>query len=408
MHSDALPLPRHQSRDVIEEPLECSARKWTRPQPLLTPFTTRRRAARSPSIAGDTDLYIVGNDLLFFDQPVTVEENLTAWRVGRGSIGAPGRRLFVSPKAILDSSGRLHVVWGEPDTNAPEIAPYKWSLVRTSSIWSATYDPLRGWSRPMRVYSGSIGWDRATVGAVSPRANEEGLIVVPDHAGGVIVLQLRDGKWDVARVGTTLEPAYASVLALATRRLLAIVAADAPAQNADRTSFHDVNSVGLFGADARGAWRPLVRLQRSGDQPAMELKLLEGAEGRVHLVWRQIIRGDSFAIRHIESHDGGDSWSEPSDLLPGRAIQNLRAAADACGRVHVIYEDWREGSAYVRLGYATWDSRWSKPQPLHPGYIAAEAALHRRADGALFLAFLGTHGRPEDRRGWEMFYSEFR
>lgn len=331
MQSAALSSPRDESSLVIEEPLDCSPRKWTRPAPLLAPSATRRRAARSPSIAGDTDLYIVGNDVLFWDQPVRAGETLTAWRVGRGSIGAPARKLFVSPKAIVDATGRLHVVWGEPSTDAAEIiAPYNWALVRTSSIWSATYEPTRGWSRPIRIYSGSIGWARATVGAVNPRAKEQGLIVVPNEDGGAIVLELRDGKWDVKRVGAASDPAYASGIALANQRLLAIVGADAPAHNTVGTSVHDVNSVGLFITDGRGVWRPWKRLQRSGEQPAMEITLLEGAQGRLHLVWRQMIREDSLVIRHIESQDGGGLGRHRATYW--LAVRFKRRSGDRCLR----------------------------------------------------------------------------
>jgi hypothetical protein len=396
---------------MIDRPGSCQPREWTPPARLLTPSPPTRRVARSVSIAGDTtDLYVVGNDVLFLDQPVKVGEALTAWRVGHGSIGAPAPDLaFVSPRAVVDASGRLHVLWGEPSTDAKEIAPYKWALLPISSIWSATYEPARGWSHPARIHSGPVDWNRATVGAVSAEAKHENLVVAPNDAGGVLLLALRDGRWHATTVLENLKPAYASVIALVGRQLLSIVAASTPdPEDAAKGTFHDVNSVLLYSQDRRGAWRPWKRIQRSGEQPAFELALLEGAQGRVHLLWRQTIRQDYFVIRHVHSDDGGASWTEPSDLMPGGPVQNVQAAVEACGRLHVVYEDWSEGADAVRIGYATWDSTWSSPRRLHAQYVIAEAGLHRRTDGALLVTFLGTPHDAGDRSEWAMLYSEFR
>lgn len=136
--------------------------------------------------------------------------------------------------------------------------------------------------------------------------------------------------------------------------------------------------------------------------------LVEGAQGRVHLVWRQMIREDYFVMRHVQSDDGGASFSEPGDLVPGGIIQNLEAAVDICGRLHVVYEDWSEGMSAVRIGYASWDGEWSAPQRLHPAYTAGELALAPGMDGTLLLAFFGTTGKVTDRDGLGMMYSELR
>ena len=71
------------------------------------------------------------------------------------------------------------------------------------------------------------------------------------------------------------------------------------------------------------------------------------------------------------------------------------------------YEDWSERSFdAVRIGYATWDAGWSRPQRLHPAYVATDLTLVPRTDGSLMLAFYGTT-KPTDRSG-QMMYSELR
>ncbi|HEY9230214.1 MAG TPA: hypothetical protein VIP11_26410, partial [Gemmatimonadaceae bacterium] len=323
--------------------------------------------------------------------------------VGYGSIGAPTSDLvFVSPKATLDATGRLHVLWAEPPTHEQIIAPYQWLLLRTSSIWTAVYEPRHGWSPPARIYSGPIDWNRLTSDAITGVAHNESLTAIPNEAGGVLVLSLRDGQWSVTAIPGRTQPAYVSVLGLGDRRLLAVV-------TADTTQQQDRNSVFLYSQDGNAPWRPLTQVQRSGMQAAMEIRLLKERGGRVHLVWRQMIREDYFVIRHMQSDDEGASFSEASDLVPGGLIQNVQAAVDTCGRLHVVYEDWSERSMNaVRIGYANWAGRWSMPQRLHRAYTAGELALASRSDDTLLLAFLGTTGKATDRDGWAMMYSELR
>jgi hypothetical protein len=381
----------------------CPQRSWSPPAPLLTPSTSNAPLARSPAIVADAgSLYVVGNDLPFNDQPVKVGETLTAWRVGHGSIGAPASDLvFISPKATLDAAGRLHLLWAEPPTHGHVVPPYQWMLQRTSSLWTAAYEPQRGWSAPTRVYAGRIDWSRLTSGDITRGAHDESLAAVPNEDGGALVLVLHNGEWTVTAIPGRTQSVYVSVLGLADRRLLAVV-------TADTTQAQDRNSVFLYGQDGDGPWRPLKQVQRSGTQAAMEIRLLKGPGTRVHLVWRQMIREDSFVIRHVQSDDGGASFSESSDLASGGLIQNVQAAVDMCGRLHVVYEDWEDGMNAVRIGYASWDGAWSKPQRIHPTYTAGELALFSRVDGTLLLAFLGTTGSATDRDGWAMRYSEFR
>jgi len=381
----------------------CKQRIWSAPAPLLTPPASRRSVARNPSIAADAnDVYIVGNDVPFLDKPVRVGETFTAWRVGHGSIGAPAAdRAFVSPKAVLDSSGRLHVVWAEPAALEPVIPPYHWMLLQASSLWSAEYQPDSGWSSPTLIYSGPVVWTGVMRGTVGGGEESENLIAAPIEGGGALVVDFSGGRWSATPVPIRPEPAYVSVLGLGTKRLLAVV-------KADTTQTQDRNSVFLYEQRADGPWRLASLVQHSGTQPAMEVKLLKGTGGRVHMIWRQMLREDYFVIRHASSDDGGESFSNPSDLPSGGLIRGVDAATDDCGRVHVVYEDWSGGMDAVRIGYATWDGVWSKPQRLFPTYTAGELALARRTNGSLMLAFLGSNSVVTDKNPEQMMFAELR
>ena len=305
--------------------------------------------------------------------------------------------MAISPRDVI------HILWAEPPTHEQVIPPYQWILQPASSLWTAVYEPEHGWSPPTRVYSGPVDWNwNVTSGPIGGGADGERLIAVPSEDGGVLVLALLNGRWTIAAMHASRTPAYVSVLSLGTRRLLAVV-------SADTTQPRDRSSLFLYSQEHDGPWRLARQVQRSGTQAAMDVRLLKGTGNRVPLVWRQMIREDYFVIRHEESDDAGASWTSPTDLVPGGLIQSIDAAVDTCGRLHVAYEDWSERSFHaVRIGHATWDGGWSRPQRLHPTYTAGNLALVARPDGSLMLGFLGTATKSNDPTAWAMMYSELR
>ena len=94
--------------------------------------------------------------------------------------------------------------------------------------------------------------------------------------------------------------------------------------------------------------------------------------------------------------------------MPGAVIQNLQAALDAEGCVHVIYEDWGGGPNRVRLGHVVIGNGSRRAELIHPAYIASEPALGTRPNGNLVLIFWGTPEMPNDRSRYRMFLSELK
>src|SRR5438874_8171093 len=80
--------PSTEARAMVGDAAACKDGHWSSPKPLLNPSTPSSPVARSPALVVDgSDLYLVGNDLPPYDQPVRIgtTTTLTPWRVGHGS-----------------------------------------------------------------------------------------------------------------------------------------------------------------------------------------------------------------------------------------------------------------------------------------------------------------------------------
>ncbi len=381
----------------------CSAISWSAPTPLLGDSLSMTPIARSPSIVGDeTHLFVVGNNVPFFDQEVRIGTTLTAWRVGYGSIGAPSSDfVFASPKAVLDASGRLHILWAEPERHGLTIGRYQWQLLQAASIWTAAYDPRAGWSAPLRIHSGPVVWNRVSSGDIYRGRRGELLVAIPTPSDSVLLVSFEEGKWRTTTVIANGVAAYTAVASIGGKPLLIVVAGD-------KSQAHDVNSIFLLHQDEGRQWRRWKQLQRSGENGAFEVRLVTDGERGLHMVWRQALGGSLSVVRHILSTDGGQSWSAATDLLPGSVIQNLQVAVDRCGRVHVAYEDWAHGPNSVRLGSAIWDHGWSRPTTLYSGFFAIDPEFSVRPNKTLMLAFLGAPRPSVGRVTLALFASELR
>jgi hypothetical protein len=375
---------------------------WTQAKALLGPTASPDEVALAVSIVGDSiRRFVVGVDNAALTENVAPGQMLMAWRVGVGPLKKPeGRFFFHTPRAVLAADGRLHVIWGEPDTTAGSIPLASWARLGVSTLWSSSYDE-HGWSRPTVIFRGGVTWLDATVTQFQGR-KVDALVAVPRTNGGVLVLALEHGTWSTSIAADGVPTAYVSALSRPDDDLLAVVAAD-------RTQRSDVNSVFLYARKAGGDWRLQQQVQRSGDRPAMEVSLVDDGPSRLHMVWRQSLRENHFVVRHVQSNDGGTTWGAPTDLTPGGVLQKVRAAVDVAGTLHVAFEDWTQGTDSIRLGHATFGGAWSRPERLVPNYVAGDPTLLRQGNGTLLLAFLRSLGTAKDGRPMmQSLFTEYR
>jgi hypothetical protein len=266
-------------------------------------------------------------------------------------------------------------------------------------VWTASYSVTGGWSAPEKIFDAGqqILWDPVTTaeGALVGRAFDESKvsrIAVPlDTFTGeltqpVRLLRLVSGAWRVDTVQNSGfgGPISATYGADGTSEYIAYLGI------APKATAADVNSV-LFqrSTDAGRTWSDVRLISRSGTNPAYDLQLVVGSGGSLHLIWFQTTTGDNRLLRHTQSSDGGVTWTPVVDDGQSLPRRRLRAAADACGAVHVIYEDWSGGPESLRLASAVWDRRWLPLQHPFADWFGQTPSLAVTKEGRLLLVFLG-------------------
>jgi hypothetical protein len=152
----------------------------------------------------------------------------------------------------------------------------------------------------------------------------------------------------------------------------------------------DRNSVFIVRSEDDGrSWSSPRLVSRSGRTPAFEVQARVGPGQELHLVWMQDTTGDLTAelIRHVSSRDGGRTWSEPVDIRPPEGFRSLYTAIDACGTLHVIYEDWHGGGTAGDTDYLRFvDGRWEAAQHLFPRSVSVSATIGVAGDEVLIAA----------------------
>ena len=88
------------------------------------------------------------------------------------------------------------------------------------------------------------------------------------------------------------------------------------------------------------------------------------------------------------SLDSGRTWSPLESVAAPDGANNLRAATDACGRLHVVFE-----TSTLFVEHVIWEGRWGAPQRLFGGLRAADASLVANPEGGLTL--VANVRRPE-------------
>ena len=320
---------------------------------------------------------------------------LKVFAVGGIEVGAPkGDFEFAFPQGAVDGHGRLHMVWGEPDSlESREIAD--WMTMRVHSLWTSTYDPAhRSWSVPARLHRtkwSSISWTRANAVTWSDgRAMLAASVPLPDVPSGrgplpsgyVILLQL-DSSWR----GRTMVipgqrmPGIASAIRLVDRTVVAI---GGPRVNEDS----DLRVVIVRDRT------PSVELESPRRGHIENLRLFDAGAGRLHLVWKEADAQGVSSLAHVAVQATTGTWSAPTERAIGRATGNERYAMDSCGVIHATLEMTSDDGGFG-LFDVRFNGAWQSPERLLPFVQPHNADIIALGDGTMTLGFQGALSGPK-------------
>lgn len=333
---------------------------------------------RYPSVAAGRDtVFVFGNDIAVFDSSPVTKPLIVSLSIPEEDLEPPpGPFWFVTPMASLDREGRLHLVWAEPDESVEEgvLTRSRVSGLPLNRVWHAVRDQGR-WTEPQSIYQSRrrMSWRR---GVIDIDADVAGTIrVVLSESDRLVHLQGRGDDWQVQSIPVFLggQPSLATVSA---RRLLIAYSGGEPGRSGRANDLLIVKS-----DDGGITWSNPQLVHRPKEERVQHVHALAGADGRVHLVWEETAGGSlRRAIFHSVSQDFGDTWAIPERLAAPNA-RNTQALVDACGVVHLVFEDWEQDQLRANLAYARWDGRWSAVEYPYPDLNSIEIALFLRPPG---------------------------
>jgi hypothetical protein len=386
---------------------ECDDLHWSPPEPFAGDPASQI-AVRFPSMALTANgLVALGNKLLLDGNVGVTAPELVALERRKGTLGQPkGEFTFSFPRAGADRQGNLHAMWGEPEQAAGG-APLN-VMRRIRSLWTASYSvQSRKWTEPTRVFESALfamAWSprgnamftddqhALHVFALQPLPSSRQDIAEGRLASSLVHLYRRDDEWIV---GTATLPGRAveAVATIAKGRLYVAYVGPSTSRETDN-AVHFASSLDDGRTwDRRGIVGP--------SSEANTLAMLRGADGIIHLIWRQGSNSGADVLRHIESRDEGASWSPPDDLRPGGRSGGEVYALDRCARVHVAV-DVVGADGIPHIAHAVWKGQWGQPVALFPDLGSVDAGLVTSADGRLFMTFAGwpLSGARRSEKSW--------
>jgi hypothetical protein len=407
------PMGSHQREQHLVNSDSCAQGTWSAPRQVAEGPDLRDAIAQFPSVAiGPTESFVVGNAIATFDESSVRESPFTALTLAGKRIGRPiGRFNFIRPKATIDSRGRLHALWAEPRGGYQTVPGNQWPPRELSAIWTATFDQGSGWSKPQKIYDGAnLFWDSSPMAdrdnvvsrSSAPYLNVVAATFTGDAIQPIIWLRYDGQTWTSDSIRTTVlgGPVQPS-LAVDGNNLYLTFLAPAPGRARDRNSVFFQRS-----NDGGKTWTASQLVSRSGMDPAGDVRVIVAANNSIHLLWLQATADDKQIPKHAISRDGGTTWSEPEAFAAPTQRANLRAIVDACGAIHVVWENWQARYPHVRLEYARWLNAWSSLHELFPGWRAMNPALVLSATKRPMLVFVGNIDQGEDDPPIRTLYSK--
>jgi len=296
------------------------------------------------------------------------------------------------PGAVVDSSGALHVLWGETVDDTSSYAPAQ--IVRYASFVEGEWS---GSSLVMDARPDGLQW---TVGTHSPPWLEEsGELHVLAIRNPPALMHIRSdstrARWSSSIVPNVWMPVYVSFTTGPGNRIeVAYISADRNSPRFDRNSVFFVSS-----DDSGETWSTPVLVSRSGEHDALDPRLVRRG-GEYDLIWRKSL-DEGMTLWFSNSRDGGATWSRPAQIAPvGGISQTVEVAADTAG-IQLLYVTGGGGSSNLAYYMHRSGDVWSDPINIELGtYETGRTFMFTIADDEPVFAMLSSpdSARPIQRR----------
>jgi hypothetical protein len=341
--------------------------------------------------------------------PTTRPPQLRAVRLdGRRFIRPGGGFWYAYPRAAVDDSGTLHVVWAEPDTTRRhKSTPSRSASPELRSVWHASLRDGR-WSQADRIYEGRrLAWDEAqTSRLIVDARNTMHVAFVSSDSTGTSVIHLSataasSRHWRSIAVRSQAGVSYLD-LAVGADGNAAIALVTAVAFPKPRA-----NVLALMRSTDGGiTWTEPAVITEPEEEEAIEPHVFFDHDAVLRLEWVQQPGASSFVggtVWHT-AVTGSRRHSTSQLALPTDAMtSHSQAALDSCGALHLLtiaYPHTGLELRYARLAAGGWTA-WTRPFDVPGGWVSIAA------HGALVQAVWGSnHWSPRDTtQRFELVYS---
>ncbi len=160
--------------------------------------------------------------------------------------------------------------------------------------------------------------------------------------------------------------------------------------------------VGCLVRGAQGDWMSAEVL--SPDRNSRNPSVAAGRDGRVHVLWEDIVDGSGEIIHRVREADG--SWSEPVAIAPAPGVSREPVVAvDAYNRVHAVWIDARSGLPKILHAVLPPGGEWGEPTVLSPDADNPDQpCVDADAVGAVHVVWRDRVGSVRTGVSYDLFY----